>query len=227
MSRKIGALMLWAMVLIVVAIVADLLGHSPLDKIRELVKGKEIVTKEALEEKRATDKVVADENRLACLAYLIWHANWLNGNGDREKAMLIGVVAKNLQKVLNTDLCTIFSNGLIELPEKRTPAAHDFRIHHDMKVVSTQASTPTRSVQYADALTVAQKVNSAEDPVALLAPRYRSARCATHLLRAKFGWLVWSTAGKRANIREALVAQHGEPVLTAADGTEFFGRCDP
>lgn len=226
MYQGIVRLMTWVVILVVFLTAASIFGHSPIDKLRELVKGKEVITKEVIEEKKATDKVIADENRLACLAHLIWHANWHKGDGNPEKAALIGVVAKNLQMHLKEiDICTIFSDGLIELPEERTPETVDSRIYHLMEVVSVQKGTTTRSVQYSDAFEVAQKVMTAQDPATLLTPEYQPARCAKHLLRARFGPLVWLTAGSRKNIRDALVAQHGEPVFTATDGTEFFGRC--
>ncbi len=225
MARGILQLGTALAVLAIVIVVAGVFGHSPWQSIREAMYGKPVITKETIAEKKAEQKIVADENRLACLAHLIWHAGWLNGDGNKDKGVLIGVVARNLQEEVRTDMCTIFSKGLVELPEKRTPKTEKSYILHQMEVVTVQKKPTGRSVQYADALEVAQHVESAKDPASLLAPAYLPARCAKHLLRKRFGPLVWWTAGNRDDVREALVAQYGEPVFTASDGTEFFGRC--
>ena len=225
MVNKLLTLFIVCAGVVLAVVVSGMFGHNPADSFRNLFSSHREVTKETIEEKKELKRMVASETAMTCFAHSIWHAGWLNGDGNTDKAVLIGVVVMNLSTAKPTDLCTVFSQGLYELPTLRTSETQKSYIVHEVEIVSAQSSPSARAVQYSKAMEIAQKIETSTDYRALVPSAMAKAKCATKLLRARFGWLIWSTAGARDAIRAALVQENGPPVYLASDGTELFGKC--
>jgi hypothetical protein len=227
MLKVMTALVTSIVALLTVVIILGALGLDPWKGPRKLFSTEKEITKKSVEEKREVRKITADTNSMQCFSHQVWHAAWLNGVGDKTTALLVAVATRNLveRKSGPTDYCTIFTTGKAELPDKRTSTTEKSYIWREVEVVSGQSSTSARTAQYGDAEKIAEKVAATETYRALLPSELSHARCVEKFLRKKFGWLIWTTVGARHNVRAAFVAQYGDPVYTAPDGTEFFGKC--
>lgn len=229
MPKAIINLGIAIIVLLIVVTIIGALGMDPKSGFRKLFFKEEEITKQAAEEKREARKETAQLNAKTCFTHQVWHAAWLNSDGNKKTALLAAVTTRNVKEYPQapTDYCSIFTAGKAELPDagNRTKETEKSYIVRDVDIVSGQSSTKARTAQYDEAERIVEKVLATADYRALLPPELAAAKCARKFLRARFGWLISWSAGNRKNIRDAIVAQYGEPVYRAPDGMEFFGKC--
>ncbi len=176
-------------------------------------------------DKADIEKITVDERRVQCLALEVWHTAWLNGEGNLDTALLVGVTAANAADRAHLDQCTVFEQGIIQLPTD-VRAREGAYIKRSVEAVTAQASaTYARREQFGHAVQIARTVLTAKHIADVVPERYRAARCVFKLQRARWGFLVRWTAGDKDALRSVLEQEAGPPVYTAPGGTVFFGMC--